>query len=68
MSMVISCSLIPMGLKNYSENMNDTSESNYESDGDKVKFVKNVIVEGVRVQVIVLLKNERKGEIFVDDK
>ena len=48
--------------------MNDTSESNYESDGDKVKFVKNVIVEGVRVQVIVLLKNERKGEIFVDDK
>ena len=68
MSMVISCSLIPMGLKNYPKNMNDTSESNYESDGDKVKFVKNVIVEGVRVQVIVLLKNERKGEIFVDDK
>ena len=57
-----------MGLKNYPKNMNDTSESNYESDGDKVKFVKNVIVEGVRVQVIVLLKNERKDEIFVDDK
>ena len=42
--------------------MNDTSESDSGSDGDEVNVIENMIVKGVRVQVIVLLKNESNND------
>ena len=48
--------------------MNDISaESDSESAGDEFKIIENMIVNGVTVQVIVLLKDEIDNEIvFLD--